>query len=133
VRRRQYLPADGERAGIEEAGGAIEPVDLPLLEVGRVDRIEAADEGITGRLEPAPVVPVHGQVEAIAARILGRVRQHRGGKGQLLRHAADVDAGASQAPGLDQCDARAVLGGALRGGEAAAAAADRDVVVVDGH
>jgi hypothetical protein len=61
------------------------------------------------------------------------VRQFAGVPHDLLRHAADIDAGAAQAPHLDQQRAGAVLGRALGAGQSAAAAADDDQVIVGCH
>jgi hypothetical protein len=46
----------------------------------------------------------------------------------LFRDASDVDAGAAEPARLDQKDACAMLGGALRGGEPAEAAAEGEQV-----
>jgi len=51
----------------------------------------------------------------------------------FFRDAADVHAGAANDLSLDQRAGLAVHGGAVDGGDTAAAGADGDVVVVPGH
>ena len=72
----------------------------------------------------------------VVAESLGQVHLVRlvgGVPHDLLRHAADVDAGAAQGPGLDHRRFDAVLRGALRVCEATASAANDDQVEIRCH
>jgi len=68
------------------------------------------------------------QVEAVVARVLERVCELGRVPHHLLRHAAEVHAGAAERAGLEQRDTRAILRCALRGREPATAAAEHDEV-----
>src|SRR5690606_31014143 len=84
--------------------------------------------------QPVPVEAVQRGVEAVVGPVV------MNGFGDLRRvphdflgHAAHIDAGAAKLFGLDQRAFLSVHGGAVGGRDAAAAAADGDVVVVLGH
>jgi hypothetical protein len=55
----------------------------------------------------------------------------RGVGEQLLRDAADVDAGAAEAVGLGDRDLRAIAGGDAAGANAAGTASDGEEVVIE--
>ena len=82
------------------------------------------DIGIALFLQRFPVVAGDGDVEAVVRSVMRLVRVVRRVPHQLLRHAADVDAGSAERARLDHGRFRTILGRALRVGQAAAAAAD---------
>jgi hypothetical protein len=125
VRGAEGAVAGSDGVRIDEMPARAHEFDVALGEVRRVHPVQAVYVGVPPALELAPVMTQQLDLEAVALRILHGAAQVRGVPHDLLRHAADVHAGAAQGTGLDQRDARAVLGRALRGGQPAAAAADR--------
>ena len=108
-------------------------LDLALAEIALVDGIDARDELVAQLLEQRPVMAPGRYVEAVASRVAQGMRQLAGIPHDLLRHAADVHAGASQTAPFDQQRPCPVVGRALGTGQAAAAAADHDQVIVECH
>ncbi len=114
------------RRGESRAGNHV--LDALFFQVPRIDPVQPLDIGLAFGDKARPVMAAHGQVEAVAARIVEGMGQLGGIERDLLRHAADVDAGATQRRRLDQCHPRTVLRGPLRGRESGAATADHDQV-----
>src|SRR5690606_4797072 len=123
---------DIDRVRIDEVGEAVHQVDARLLHHAGVDAVEALDVGVAALLEGGPVEFVAGHGEAVAGRVAQRVGDAGRVPHDLLRHAADVHAGAPEAVRFDQQHLRAVFRRAPRGRHAAAAAADHQIVVF-GH
>ena len=100
----------------------------PSLQVLQVNAAQLFDISIAPRLERRPVMTRGLEREAVVGRIHQGVRHVGCVIHDFLRHAADVDAGAAEGPRFRDRGARAVAGGALGAGEAAAAAADHDQI-----
>ena len=128
VRRGQARLAGLDGAPVEEPGAAAHQGDALRRQIARIDAVEALDVRIALGLQRRPVAAAGLHVETVVARIAEGERDARGVPHDLLRHAADVDAGPAQPVRFDDRRLGAVLGGALRAGEAAAAAADDDEI-----
>jgi hypothetical protein len=104
-------------AGIDQHAlvDAVQPRDLAVL---------VRDQGlpVEGALADGPAVGA-GEREVLA--------EMRGVGEQLLRDAADVDAGAAEAAGLGERDPGAIGSGDAAGADAARAAADGEKIVVE--
>ena len=107
--------------------GLVQPLQVTLVDVADV----ALAEGDEGR--PVQARRNVRQVEAHLFRDRQPVRQVRRQPHRLLRHAADVDAGAAQFARLQQRHARAVLRRAEGAGEPAGAATDHHQVEISAH
>src|SRR5690606_36702345 len=90
---------------------------------------QAGDVGIPRPLDGGPVERWLIDAESVAGRIVEDLRNARGGPHDLLRHAADIDAGAADGTGFHQCNPRTVLRRPSGGGDTATAAADHDQVM----
>src|SRR5690606_19993939 len=122
-----------ERVRIDETRVPAHERDAVAVEVAGIDFVQAVDVSIAALLQHAPVVPVHAQVEAVVGGVREAVRVQGGVPHDLFGHAADVHAGAAEAPRFDDDGIRAVARRALRVREPAAAAADHDEIEADGH
>jgi hypothetical protein len=107
--------------------------DLAALEVALVKRVEPRHELVALALELRPVVRRDADLEAVVGRIMQRMGDLTGIPHDLFGHAAHIYAGAAEPVTLDHQRARAVFGGALRTGQATAAAADHNQVVFRCH
>ncbi len=117
-----------DRILVEEAGGAAHVGHALGRQIALVDAVQAQHVRVALALQNRPIVAAQSEVESIVARI-GKTQCHaRGVPHDLLGNAADVHAGSSQAVRFDHRDLGAELGGTLRAGEAAAAAADADEI-----
>jgi hypothetical protein len=102
--------------------------DAGVVEHARVDAVEALNVG-AARLHQPPPVELHvADVEAVIGGVVQRFGDAGGVPHHLFGHAADVDAGAAQTRGFHHRHARAVLRRPPRGRDAAAAAADDEVI-----
>ncbi len=104
-----------------------------MFEVGGIDAIEPLDVGVALALEQRPIVTPQAQIKPIVVGIVCGVRQLRGIPHHFLGHAADVHAGAAEPVRFDHQRTRAVVRGALRAGQPAAAAADDYQVEIRRH
>ena len=86
------------------------------------------DVGLAGLDQLGPVEVVEGGVEAVVGAIFQGIGDLAGIPHGLLRHAADVDAGSTQLFGFNQGNFLTVHGSPVGRGDAAAAAADGDIV-----
>src|SRR5690606_33723965 len=107
--------------------GFVEPPQVALVDVGDVALAEGDERGPVERRQGVR------QVEADLFGDRQLVRQVGGQPHRLLRHAADVDAGAAQFARLQQRHAGPVRGRAECPGQAAGAATDDDQVEVAIH
>ena len=113
---KSFLPKN-RNAGVHQGAlvDAVQPVDLAVL-VGE---------------QPGPVEGRRGDAPAEVGGVLKVVAEVGGVGKQLLRDAADVDAGAAKAARLGDCDARAqVAAEAARANAARTAAYGEKIVVV---
>ena len=97
-------------------------------QIARIDAVEARDVRVALCFSSDQSLSPAFDVEAVIRRVAEGSAMLRGIPHDLLRHAADVDAGAAQAVRFDHRGLGAVLGRALRAGESAAAAADDDQI-----
>ena len=95
-----------------------------------VDAVQAVDLAVLVGEELLPVEGRLGDAPAEVGGVLQFVAEMRGVGKELLRDAADVDAGAAEAARLGYRDARAEGGGNAARAYAARAAADGEKVVV---
>src|SRR5205823_12025373 len=133
VRGLQAAPGGRGRVLIEEARPGAYQLDLVASQVRGVRLVQLEDVGVAPLLEQGPVVPGDLQPETVVRGVVQRAAQIGRVPVDLLRHAADVHAGAAQAAGFHQHHPRAVFGGALRCGQPAAAAADHHQVEFLAH
>jgi hypothetical protein len=108
-------------AGVDQHAlvDAVQPRDLAVLVPEQRRPVEAR---LGGRRTERP---------AVGARNLEILAEMRGVGEELLRDAADVDAGAAEAAGLGDRDLRAVAGGNAACAYAAGAASYREEVVIE--
>jgi len=128
---RDPLAPDLDGARIDEPGEALDQVHPVPVQPRLVGGMDAADVGAAAAHQRRPVEAVHRGVESVVgAIVVDGLRDLRGMPHHLLGHTAHVDAGAAEGLGLDQRAFPAVGGCPVDGGDAAAAAANGDVVVV---
>jgi hypothetical protein len=96
-----------------------------------VDAVQAGDLAVLVRQEFPPVEDRLGDAPAEIGGVLQLVAEVRGVGEELLRDAADVDAGAAEAAGLGDRDARAERGRDAAGANAARAAAYREEIEIE--
>ncbi len=130
MRARRGAPVDLDPVRSREARKAARELDLAIGEIALVDAVQPGDVSVAGTIERAPIVLGARHGEAIARRIVDRMRNLGGVPHDLLWDAAHVYAGAPEPAGLREQHPGAVLGGAPSAGEAAAAAADHDEVII---
>jgi hypothetical protein len=106
-------------------------LDAGLCQHAFIDRVEARDLAVLVPNKRGPVEARLADGPAVAARNLEILAEMRGVGEQLLRDAADVDAGAAEAAVLGDRYSGAVARGHAAGTDAARAAADREKVVIE--
>jgi hypothetical protein len=116
-RRRAPCAASQPRAAAQDRHAGIAQQLL-------VDAVQAGDLARTVGLEQRPVETRLAGRPAEAARLLESIGEVRRVAVQLLRDAAQVDAGAAECAALGHRDTRATLRGHARGAHATAAGAD---------
>ena len=126
------LAADIERVRIDEGGARLEDGRAGVVEQPLVDAVEPADLAVLRGDQLRPVVRPLLDLPAETGGVLGPGAVFAGLHQQLLRHAADIDAGAAPEPLLGDGDARAVTRGDARTAHARRAAADDEQVEVHG-
>jgi hypothetical protein len=102
-----------------------------LLQHALVDAVEAGDLLVLVGEQRWPVEARLADCPAIGGGDVEILAPVRGVGEELLRDAADVDAGAAEAAGLGDRDARPVGRGDAAGANAARAASDGEEVVVE--
>ncbi|MNS75291.1 hypothetical protein D3C72_1087990 [compost metagenome] len=112
----------------DETGEALDDGDLVLAQHVLVGLVDAANIGLTGLDQLGPAEVIEGGVEAVVGPVSQGIGDLAGIPHGLLRHAADVDAGTPQLFGFNQGDFLAIHGSPVGRGDAAAAAADGDIV-----
>ena len=96
-----------------------------------VDAVQSGDLAVLVREERRPVEARLAARPAVGGGDLELLAEMRGVGKELLRDAADVDAGAAEAPGLGDRDFRPVRGGHAARAHSARAAAYREKVVIE--
>src|SRR4029077_11472934 len=94
VRGGERAPGHADGVRVREPGAAPDELDVLPGEVGRVQPVQVGDVGVAPVAQPGPVVPLHGEIEAVVPGVVLRSAQLGGVPHDLLRHAADVHAGA---------------------------------------
>ncbi len=122
------------RVRIHKAGKAFDDFDFVFAQHVVIRGVNAIDIGAAVLYQRGPVKAVHRSIKAV----IGSIQMN--GFGDLCRmphhffgHATDVNAGATQLFRFDQRTRLAVHGCTINGGDAAAAAADSEVVKMSGH
>ena len=116
----------------DELGPAADHGRSGALEQLAVDAVEAADLRRAPRLQGRPVEARGADAPAEAARLGEALGVVRGEAVQLLRNAAEIDAGAAERRVLGDRDSRAALGGQAAGANPGAAGADDEEIVLEG-
>ena len=124
------LAADIERVRIDEGGARLEDGGAGVVEQPLVDAVEPADLAVLRGDQLRPVVRSLLDGPAEAGGILRPGAVFAGLHQQLLRHAADIDAGAAPEALLGDADACAMAGGDACATDAGGAAADDEEVEV---
>ena len=106
---------DGNRVRVDERGRAAEHRHLVLVQVGRVDAVQALNVRVARLFQQRPVKRVRLRVlKAVRGGVVKRLRHAGGIPHNLLGHAPDIDARAAEAALLDQRDAGTVRGRTTR-------------------
>ena len=113
---------------IDETGGTDNGGNPAIVEIGLVNTVESMHVGIPPRLQGRPIVAVDGNVEAVVRRMLKVMRMTRGIPHDLFRHAAHIDAGATERPVFDHANRCAVLGCSPRMCNTTATATDNEEI-----
>ena len=123
-----------DRFRVHKAGETVDNVNVIFTQHVVVRGVNAVDVGGTAGDQFVPVEVVDGGVKAVVRAVhmdsftdLRRMPHH------FLRYTAHVHAGAAQRFGFNQRALLAVHGRTVDGGDAAAAAADCDVVIMLSH
>ena len=123
-----------DRFRVHKAGETVDNVDVIFTQHVVVRGVNTVDVGGTAGDQFVPVEVVDGGVKAVVRAIhmdsftdLRRMPHH------LFRYTTHVHAGAAQRFGFNQRTLLAVHGRAVDGGDAAAATADGDVVIMLSH
>ena len=116
--------ADLDLVGADDARPPADQLDAGARQELAVDGIEAADLGAPVRLQRLPVEARGADAPAEAVRFLEAFGVVGGEAVQLLRDAADVDAGAAERRIFRDRDLDAALRGQTRGPHPAAAGTD---------
>jgi hypothetical protein len=106
-------------------------LDAGIDQHALVDAVQPRDLAVLVRDQGLPVEGAFADGPAVGAREREVLAEMRGVGEELLRDAADVDAGAAEAAGLGERDLGAVRGGNAAGANAAGAAAYREKIVVE--
>ena len=123
-------PIDLHPVRIEQPRPTFEQLDAGRIEQAAVDPVESLDLPVLVRDELPPVEGGPLRRPAEPRRLAVVVRERRGADEELLRHAADVDAGAAEVALLGHRHPRAVTGRHPAGANAARTRADHEEVVV---
>ncbi len=123
-----------DRLRIHETGKAADHVDVILAQHVIVRGVNSVDVGGTAGDQFIPVEVVDGGVKAVVRAIhMDSFTDLRGMPHHFLRYTTHVHAGAAEFFGFNQRTLLAVHGCTVDGGDAAAAAADCDVVIMLSH
>lgn len=123
-----------DRLRIHETGEAADHVDVILAQYVIVRGVNTVDVGGTAGDQFIPVEVVDGGVKAVVRAIhMDSFTDLRGMPHHFLRYTTHVHAGAAEFFGFNQRTLLAVHGCTVDGGDAAAAAADCDVVIMLSH
>ena len=124
------LAADVKRVRVEEHRAGIEDRRAGVVEQLAVDGVEAADLLVLGGDQLAPVMRALLDGPAEAGGVVRPGAVLAGLHQQLLRHAADIDAGAAPEAFLGDADAGAMAGGDTGAAHSGRAAADDEQVEI---
>jgi hypothetical protein len=116
---------------IDHLGATLQDLHPRFPQHVLVHAVEARDLLVLVRQQRRPVEAGLARGPAIRGGDLEVLAEMRGVGEELLRDAADVDAGAAEAVGLGDRDLRAKRGGEAAGANAAGAASDGEEVVVE--
>jgi hypothetical protein len=125
------FPVDFDLVRTEKRRAPAQDLDLGLRQDALVDRVQARDLAVLVGEQRAPVEARFAEGPAVAFRDLEVLAEMRGVGEQLLRDAADVDAGAAEAAVLGDADLGAVAGGDAARAYAARACAYGEEVVIE--
>src|SRR6202789_1986653 len=128
VPRRHALTIHFDAAPVQKSGGAAHVGDPFGRQIALVNAVQPQNVGIAFAFQCRPIVALHGNIETIVGGIDQPQGHARGVPHDLLRYAADVHAGPSQAVRFDHGDLGAIFGRALCAGQPAAAAAHADEI-----
>jgi hypothetical protein len=117
--------------GAENGGAAADDLHSGDLQDALVDAVQPRDLAVLVGEQRVPVEVGFAGGPAVAFRDLEVLAEMRGVGEELLRDAADVDAGAAELPRLGDGDARAIRGCDAARPDAAGAAAYREKVVIE--
>src|SRR5690606_14043124 len=118
------------RAALPQSGGMGNEADAQLVQLAAKAFARTRDVGLAAFHEACPVESAHAGVEPHVASQRDALGRLGGQPHGFFRHTADVDAGATEEPRLEDDDAGAVAGGALGRREAAGAGTQHGQVVV---
>jgi hypothetical protein len=130
VARGDALLPHRDGVGVDQRRLGIDDAHARAVEQAAVDAGEALHLRRDGLLQRAPVMAAHVHVPAEAARILGPGAVLGGLDHQLLRHAADIDAGAAPETPFRDRNLRAVPGRDAPAAHPRRAAADDEEINV---
>src|SRR6185436_12451439 len=122
---------DRNRVRIHHLRATVQDLDPGVLQHPFVDAVEPRDLPVLVGEQRLPVETRLSDRPAIGGGDVKILAPVRGVGEELLRDAADVDAGAAEAIGFGDRDLRAVSGGNAAGANAARAASDGEEVVVE--
>ena len=126
--------ADDDGVAVLEPGAAVEDGGAGALDEPLIDAVEPRDLLVLVGDQRLPVVAALAHGPAEAGGVLEILAEMRGVDQELLRHAADIDAGAAEIAVLGHRHARAMAGGDARGARPGRAGTDdEEVEVVFGH
>src|SRR5690606_24012537 len=126
-------PVDRNLVRAGETRAAADQRNTAPREISRVNVVQARDVGIALALQRREIEPAYLERKAVLGRVCESGGELGGVPHDLLWHAADIDAGSTEASRLDDNGTRTVLRGALRTGEPAAAATDDGKIVLFRH
>ena len=99
---------------IDKTRRTLQVSNLRVFQIGGVPVIDVPDITLAGSDQFGPVESVDLDIETVASRIVQHMRHAGGVPHNLLRHAADVDAGAAQLVVFDHGAFGAILRGPFR-------------------
>ena len=127
---RHALAADIQGMWIDEHRSSIEDGCAGVVQQAAIDAVQPGDLPVLGGKQLGPVVRALLDGPAEAGGVIGKTAILAGLHQQLLRHAADIDAGAAPETLLRDRHAGAVAGGNAGTANTGRAAADDEEIVV---